>query len=79
MLVILNQTIVFYKQKHISQYKYQNFVMTQKQYKRQLAIATVWINSTPHHLEKIKSDFSIKFLLSDAEECHKISYLDIYF
>ena len=53
--------------------------MTQKQLKLQLAVQSGWINSAPHHLEKNKSDFSIKFLLSDAEECHKISYLNIYF
>ena len=53
--------------------------MTQKQYKRQLASETGWINSAPHHLEREKSDVSVKFLLSDAEECHKISYLNIYF
>ena len=63
----------------MSQNEYQNFVMTQKQFKRQLAIQSGWINSAPHHLERKKSDVSVKFLLSDAEECHKISYLNIYF
>ena len=44
--------------------------MTQKQYKRQLASETDWINSAPYHLKREKSDVSVKFLLSDAEECH---------
>ena len=60
----------FISRNQISQYKYQNFVMTQQRYKRQLATVTVWINSAPHHLEREKSDVSVKFLLSDAEECH---------
>ena len=53
--------------------------MTQMLYKCQLPIVTGWINSAPQHLEREKSDVSVKFLLSDAEECHKISYLNIYF
>ena len=54
----------------MSQYKYQSFVMTQMRYKCQLSIETGWTNSAPHHLERKKSDISVKFLLSDAEECH---------
>ena len=71
--------LAFINRNTISQYEYQNFVMTHKQSKVQLDIQSGWINSAPHHLKKNKSDFSIKFLLSDAEECHKISYLNIYF
>ena len=71
--------LAFINRNTISQYEYQNFVMTQKQYKHQLAIETGWINSASHHLEREKSDVSVKFLLSDAEECHQISYLNIYF